>query len=316
MVTILGRYALPVNPFQEDGLWLRCALHAHTTNSDGELAPELLVRHYEWAGYDVLAITDHWARTAEPSTKKLLVIPSTELNAIAPTQEHDAHVLALGLDVDPVLPEGSFAPLEEVVAWIADNGGVPYLAHTYWSGLRTEQWWDCPGLLGIEVWNSGCELELGRGDSSLHWDEALEHGRPFFGLATDDSHHPGYDSGLASTWVRAKEKTREAVLEALRDGLFYGSTGPEIRDIEVSDGDVVVRCSPAEAVTLYSGRWRGARANAGRLGYPNHSEILERNNDGLITAARLFRPYDAPYGRVEVLDKNGDKAWSNPLWIG
>jgi predicted metal-dependent phosphoesterase TrpH len=120
-----------VNPFQADGLWLRCALHAHTTNSDGELAPDLLVRHHEWAGYDVLAITDHWVRTAEPSTKKLLVIPSTELNANAPTQEHDAHVLALGLTVDPVLPEGNFAPLEEVVAWITENGGVPYLAHTY-----------------------------------------------------------------------------------------------------------------------------------------------------------------------------------------
>jgi hypothetical protein len=191
---------------------------------------------------------------------------------------------------------------------------VPYLAHTYWSGLRTEQWWDCPGLYGIEVWNSGCELELGRGDSSIHWDEGLEHGRPFFALATDDSHHPGYDSGFAWTWVRVPEKTQEAVLDALRTGMFYGSTGPEIRDIDVSEGDVVVRCSPAEAVTLYSGRSRGARANAGRLGYPNHSEVLERNDEGLITAARLLRPYEAPYGRVEVLDRNGNKAWSNPLW--
>ncbi len=53
-----------MSPFDAPGLWLRCALHAHTTNSDGELAPDLLVRHYEWAGYDVLAITDHWVRTA------------------------------------------------------------------------------------------------------------------------------------------------------------------------------------------------------------------------------------------------------------
>jgi len=74
------------------------------------------------------------------------------------------------------------------------------------------------------------------------------------------------------------------------------------------------RRQTAEAVTLYSGRWRGARANAGRLGYPNHSEIIERNDDGLITAARLFRAYEAPYGRVEVLDRSGHKAWSNPLW--
>jgi hypothetical protein len=305
-----------VNPFKEEGLWLRCALHAHTTNSDGELGPDLLVRHFEWAGYDVLAITDHWVRTVEPSTKKLLVIPSTELNATAPTMAEDAHILALGLAVDPVIPENDFAPIQDVVDWILENGGLPFLAHTYWSGLRTEQWWDCEGLLGIEVWNSSCELELGRGDSSIHWDEALEHGRLLSALATDDSHHPGYDSGFAWTWVRAREKTQEAVLDALRAGMFYGSTGPEIRDVDIDEHTVVVRCSPAQAVTLYSGRGRGARANAGRLGYPNHSEVLERNDDGLITSARLERNYDGgQYGRVEVLDAHGNKAWSNPLWL-
>ena len=79
----------PMTPFEGDGVWLRCALHAHTTNSDGELAPDMLVRHYEWAGFDVLAITDHWVRTVERSTRKLLVIPSTELNAQAGGPEHD-----------------------------------------------------------------------------------------------------------------------------------------------------------------------------------------------------------------------------------
>ena len=51
------------NPFEMEGSWLRCALHAHTTESDGELAPDLLALHYERAGYDVLAVTDHWKRT-------------------------------------------------------------------------------------------------------------------------------------------------------------------------------------------------------------------------------------------------------------
>src|SRR5579859_5528953 len=109
-------------PFEGDGVWLRCALHAHTTNSDGELAPDLLVRHYEWAGYDVLAITDHWVRTVERSTRKLLVIPSVELNAEAGGPELDAHVLALGVTADPVIPENEFAPLQEVVSWIEQNG--------------------------------------------------------------------------------------------------------------------------------------------------------------------------------------------------
>lgn len=302
-------------PFDGDGVWLRCAFHAHTTNSDGEMAPDMLVRHYEWAAFDVLAITDHWVRTVERSTRKLLVIPSTELNAQCGGPEHDAHVLALGVEADPVIPDGEFGQLQEVVSWIAENGGVPYIAHTYWSGLRTDQWEDCEGLFGLEVWNAGCELEIGRGDASLHWDEALERGKNFFALATDDSHHPGYDSGFAWTMVRAAEKSQEAVLEALRAGSFYGSTGPEIMGVEIADDVITVHCSPAASVTLLAGRARGARANAGRLGYPNNSEIVERDSAGLITACRLEKPWNTPYGRLEVADAVGRRAWTNALWI-
>src|SRR5207249_732796 len=162
-------------------------------------------RHYEWAGFDVLAITDHWVRTVEPSTERLLVIPSTELNATAGGPEHDAHVLALGLGVDPELPdvEVGFGTLGEVVAWVNEQG---------------------------------------------------------------------------------------AVLAALREGRFYSSTGPVVHELEISDETVEVRCSPVASATLVAGRRRGARANAGRLGYPHRSRILETNDDGLITSVRLERP--------------------------
>ena len=218
-------------------------------------------------------------------------------------------------DADPEIPENEFSPLAEVVSWIDANGGVPYLAHTYWSGLRTEQWETCPGLLGIEVWNSGCELEIGRGDSTIHWDEALERGRGFFALAADDSHHPAFDSGFAWTMVRAAEKTQEAVLAALRAGTFYGSTGPAIDSVAVDDATVTVECSPAASVTLVCSRARGARANAGRLGYPKTAEILARDASGLITGVRFERPWEVPYGRIEVADTGGRRAWTNPLWI-
>ena len=40
------------------------------------------------------------------------------------------------------------------------------------------------------------------------------------------------------------------------------------------------------------------------------------NDDGLITAVSLERPWDGGrYGRVEVKAANGTKAWTNPLWI-
>lgn len=303
------------NPFDEPGIWLRCALHAHTTNSDGDMPPDRLVVHYARAGYDALVITDHWVRTVEPANEGLLVLPGAELNALAGGPAEDVHVLALGIERDPELPSEQFAGLEQTVAWVLASGGVPYIAHTYWSGLRPEQFESVEGLVGLEVWNAGCELELGRGGAGLHWDEVLERGRRLYGIATDDSHHPGFDSALAWTWVRASERSQAAVLEALRCGSFYASSGPEIHSLELDESRVVVRCSPAASVSLFCGRRRGGRLNAGRLGYPHEGRVLARSDDGLLTEVEFRRSRRAPYGRVEVADAAGRRAWTNPLWI-
>jgi hypothetical protein len=302
-------------PFSADGHWLRCALHTHTTNSDGELSPSLLVHHYERAGFDVLAITDHWIRTDEPSSERLLVVPGTELDASLGEPGREAHVLGIGVEEDPKEPGAEFPSLRETVDWITRADGLAFLAHPYWSGLRVEEFAGCEGLLGLEVYNAGCELEVGRGVSGVHWDDALEvDGRVWFGIAADDSHHPGFDSALAWTWVRAPEASREAVLEALRAGAFYSSTGPRIEELSAEDGVVEVRTTPAASVRLLTGRTRGAAVNAGRLGYAYRGEVLETSSDGGITAARLTAPRQAPYGRVEVTDATGGKAWTNPLW--
>jgi hypothetical protein len=302
------------DPFDSPGAWLRCALHAHTTNSDGALPPEMLVQHYEWAGFDVLAITDHWVRTVCPSTDRVVVIPGTELDARA-NGKGDAHVLALGVEADPILPESEPPTLDEAVDWVRNAGGVAYLAHTYWSGLRADAFESCVGLAGLEVYNAACELEVGRGLAALHWDEVLEGRRPFFGLATDDTHHPGFDSALAWVWARCEERSVEAVLEALREGSFYSSTGPEIHAVELTDSSVEIHCSPARSITLLTGRMKGSSVNAGRLGYTIRAEILATDDRGLVTAARLQRPPFTPYGRLDVRDAEGRRAWTNPLWV-
>ncbi|RDI76128.1 PHP domain-containing protein [Gaiella occulta] len=296
-----------MTPWQASGPWLRCALHAHTTNSDGELAPRMLVKHYERAGYDVLAITDHWHRTEAPSGR-VLVIPGAELNCLLPAGR-DGHVLALGVDADPG-ELGERLDLAGTAGWIVAHGGVAYLAHPYWTGAT-------PGTLelpaevsGIEVYNAGCELEIGRGLSAVHWDELLAAGHACHAIAADDTHHPGFDSDLAWTWVRA-ERSAEAVLEALRSGCFYASTGPLLTDVRVGDGAVEVECSPCRSVTLLTGVSSGAAVHAGRLGYSYAAEIVDRTHDGLITAARLVLPETAPYARVEVVDAAGKTAWSN-----
>jgi predicted metal-dependent phosphoesterase TrpH len=301
------------NPFETPGVWLRCALHAHTTNSDGELSPRLLVRHYERAGFDVLAITDHRVRTEEPSTENLLVLPSTELD-VRLKADRTAHVLGLGIAAEPATSTTELPTLEAAAAWITANGGVGYLAHPYWSGIGVAELDGLDGLAGLEVYNAGCELETGRGLSVVHWDEILESSGGCFAVAADDTHHPGFDSGVAWTWARAAGRSADAVLAALRDGASYSSTGPVLEDLYVDGRTVEVRCSPARRVTLLTGPRRGASVVAGKLGYRHAGDVLERDSDGAIIAARLTAPAKARYARLEVHDASGATAWTNPLW--
>jgi hypothetical protein len=299
------------SPWRAEGEWLRAALHVHSTNSDGELSARGVARHYERAGYDVVALTDHWHRSEAPSSPGLVVLAGVELNCVLP-DDRDGHVLGIGIERDPAELEGERRGLGETGEWIVGAGGVAYLAHPYWTGVRPAGFALPPSVTGIEVFNAGCELEVGRGLSSVHWDELLEDGRSCPALVTDDSHHPGFDSDHAWTWIRA-EQTAAGVLDALRKGRFYGSTGPVVEDVDAADGEVVVRCTPARSVTLLTGRTSGTAVNAGRLGYRYGAEILETTADGLIVAARLDRPEKARFARVEVGDAYGRKAWTNPL---
>ena len=74
----------------------------------------------------------------------------------------------------------------------------------------------------------------------LHEDELLETGRVCFGLVTDASHQPRFDTGFGWPWLRVPERPAEAVLAGLAAGSFYGSCGPLLHDVAVDGEDVEV----------------------------------------------------------------------------
>jgi hypothetical protein len=229
----------------------------------------------------------------------------------------EAEVLALGIDELPE-PREEFATLAACAEWIVAQGGVAFLAHPRWSMLDPDDYRSAPGLSGLEVFNGGCEVQQGTGVSDHLWDALLDAGLRPTAIATDDAHDAGSpdgsDSLLGWTMVRAAERSREAVLEALRDGAFYASAGPGIDDVVVGeDGSVDVRCSPAAAVVLRSGPWDGGRVNSDPVVADYRAAILERDDAGLIVRARLEPPEFCDWGRVEVLDDAGRRAWTNAI---
>jgi hypothetical protein len=316
------------NPFDVDGVWLKSAFHTHSARSDGELDPAAHVRHHEWMGFDVVAITDHWTLTHEPSTDHILVITGAELaadpygGALA-----DSEILAIGISDIPEDPGGdrakwgpidaytykTFPDLSAAAGCIADQGGVSFIAHPYWSGMPLDTLMAVEGAHGIELFNSSAQRENARGDSSYVWDLCLDRGKRFWAFGTDDCHYPGFDIGDAWTMVRAAERSEGAVLEALRQGHTYASAGPQIRDITVDGTELEVRCSPARAVVMASRYETGWAVMAGGRNRMEEARVLERDDRGFVVRARFSPSIELPHRRVVVEDETGRKAWSNPI---
>lgn len=296
-----------------EGEWLRCQFHAHTDNSDGTATAQGLCDHYADAGFDVLAITDHWHVT-DHRREGLVVMPSSELSCHAGCPSGEAEALAIGV---PELPDARepFENIEALASWIAGHGGAPFVCHPYWSGLTPEELASAPSLVGIEIWNAGCEVQQGNGLGTVLWDAVLQSGCTLLGLATDDSHEPGKDSRIGWTWVLAAERSREGVVDALRRGSFYGSAGPRLLGVEVGPDAVEVRCSPARSVWLRSGPWDGCGVNADDAWGDWRGAPLTRDADGQLTAVRFEYPEYWRWARVEVCDVHGRRAWGNPFQL-
>lgn len=288
------------NPFRVSGQWYKANLHAHTTESDGNLSPAQVAVHYRRQGYQILAITDHERVTAakEFSSHDFICLEGLEIGSGRSESGGSFHVVGLGLPVG----FGGY-PKDHPQATldaIAEAGGLGFIAHPYWSCLVAHDMVGLRNCLGIEVVNYGCEIEIAKGISSIHWDDLLVRGERYLGFGVDDGHRCGWDFYGGFTMVKASELTTEAVLTALRQGHCYSSMGPLIHDVRLTDDGIEVECSPAAAINFVANNQQGWCA------------LRERGP--LLTGARYLRSGSERYVRVEVVDGAGLRAWSQPIF--
>ena len=81
-----------------DDNWYKGSLHLHTTRSDGALELPQVAARYRDAGYDFIAVTDHWRLPQFNGNRKTLpvmVIDGIELDGFDNAGVY-FHVLALG----------------------------------------------------------------------------------------------------------------------------------------------------------------------------------------------------------------------------
>ena len=105
----------PTDPtFSAPGRFWKGNIHTHSNASDGVRSPEAVCATYREAGYDFLALTDHFmAKYGYPivdtrpfRTGQFTTILGAELHAPATQLGEIWHILAVGLPTE-------FAPLQE-----------------------------------------------------------------------------------------------------------------------------------------------------------------------------------------------------------
>lgn len=131
--------------------------------------------------------------------------------------------------------------------------------HPNWSQERFEDYKKYHGMNAVEIVNFGC-INAGYDDYNSHaYDDLLRNGERLYCIAADDNHNkhevgdPLCDSLGGWVTIKADKLEYNTIGQALLDGNFYASMGPEIKALWVEDGIVHVDCSDAVLVDIIYG---------------------------------------------------------------
>ncbi len=238
----------------------KLGLHIHTTRSDGAVSPERAAELYRAAGFDAIAITDHWKYYNGGNLGGLKILSGEEFNLGAGNTEIDVmHIVGVGMNQDPECrPDMS---RQEVVDRINQVGGIAVLAHPCWSLNRPEEAICLRGLAAAEIYNTVSDAHESFRPYSGYFADLLANGGMTLPLvASDDAHYyDGSDETRSFIMVRAESIGTEDLLKAVRQGNFYASQGPEL--LVRRDGRrIIVDCSPADKVVFISNlAWKMGR---------------------------------------------------------
>lgn len=210
------------------------------------------------------------------------------------------HIVANGLpaDFEPPHPNEDG---QEIAARATDAGAFITIGHPGWNGVTANDALSLQDFDAIEIYNHGHMNDCDRGNGWLFADLMANRGNRFSCNAGDDAHFFPHRPDSLGGWIHLKSSSLEpdALLLALKQGMYYSSTGPQIHHIAFTDEEIVIECDPAIAVFA-----------AGR----GSVRQFTRGND--ITTARLpISPFLSNFVRITVQDHRGNRAWTSPIWL-
>jgi hypothetical protein len=296
--------------FASTGQWFRGNLHTHSDRSDGVASPEQVIAEYRAAGYDFLVLTDHFESrwdwtvtdTAFARDDGFTTLLGAELSSADWDDEGVFWVNAIGLPADFAAPAPD-EPHAASIARAAVAGAYHVLLHPGLTNFLDFDRLPTDALHAVETYNvNAAHSWPDQAEGRYAVDALLGRGHRLHVTAGDDAHWlHRWDRFGAWVQVRAQQLEPQALLRALHAGAYYSTQGPVIEDVHVDRDRVHVACSPARAIALTGIHgWR--------------SDVAE--GDPTIGEAVLdLGKLRSPYWRLTVTAADGQRAWTNPVWL-
>lgn len=279
----------------------KVGLHTHTNLSDGKRSPKEAARIYKSAGFDALAFTDHWVYGEETEIDGLKIISGCEYNLGASDTSVDViHIVGVGMNKDPGIVRAT-ATRQGVVDSIKANGGVAIWAHPAWSLNSLSDTKTVCGFDAVEIYNTVSNAgQSSRPYSGYFVDILANNGIIYPLIATDDTHYyNGEDETRSYIMVKAASNSQADIINAILQKDFYATQGPELH-VKREGETVSVDCSACVMINFLSNiAWAPNRITKG--------ENLTHAEYHINTCEKWIR--------VEIMDKNGNYAWSNIIEI-
>ncbi len=285
----------------------RSSLHTHCKTSDGQFTADEIIEKYSAEGYDVFAFTDHRKsnRVSELDDRGMTLISGMEIHPQGP-RGITWHFVGLGVPEDFTEPQGDGQACIDAVNAL---GGVMICAHPYWCGFTSTEIATLKGLAGIEVFNTSTRY-IGRAYNMQVWDELNDAGILHPAVAVDDT-HGSRDLFMGWTMVMTNEPlSQKAVIQAIKDGDFYATQGPKFTRLSYEGGIFEAEFTPCTEVIGLS------NLSSGHLGMV---ENINGPSSGIqeVTSCRFTLNRNRPnsWFRLQVRDRNGRFAWTNPFFV-
>jgi len=241
------------NPYRRlaegGGKWLKCNFHVHNDIMPAEKKPQALInilKNYRAAGYDIIMNSEHHtysdtsAAGAQAGIKTFNGQEYIEKDGIALVGTKGLITGRPQEAVDKCAADGGFS----IVCHPNLNSGGGTNPHI----LSKDEMLNLKGISGVEVVTgcllrlAGTKMDLGSGFAYDIWDEMLTKGMIVWAFGNDDYHSvPDTDNGW--TAIYAKSDSFADVLESVREGCLYASSGPVLKRYEFDGEKIAVEAA-------------------------------------------------------------------------